>query len=498
MASTYRQWALLLHPDKCKLAGALEAFKKLAGARDAILSGEATAPATAAATAAPSAPTTPAPTRAPPPPTPPPTRPPPFWRRRAAGGSRTTEPRQRSLRKVGLIADAVWAELADQQKGRPLSKATSTLAREAALKKRTVWARSFRDSVWENHSTSTAERAAAAAVVEVASDFTRRLGLHFTAGDTLLPGRQQRRRSKLGVELGPAGSSSFRGSSDGAGFFELPPGHPLRVNTGQARPRFRFQLKCTSLPFKRFVDFADTQLLPAEAVFRRELHLPDATFYSAATREALRGSDYLVLLVVALPGFGRGVVGSHSHPDDLWKKLASTAVAHWAVLADGERDRPLYDHTGVFSAVARRRIGLDTAAEGTRGGGLQDPLLSLCRAWELEERLATDEWELEEDAALSPGARRLRYARYVLARTRPLQHASETGDLRAPEASKARISQLLGKKRGRNGSLSHHRGALLTRTARAGGDKGGRSREFLVKRARLAELHYADTPSAPH
>jgi hypothetical protein len=430
-SSAYKRLALVLHPDKCKLPGAEEAFKKVASARDAILSGLVDAS---------------------PPPRAPPAQaqaaPPPFWRRRAAGGERRSEPRQRSLRNVGLVADAAWAALANKLGGRKLSQADISECRTAALKMQRVWARRHKDSVSECLQTTPAERAAAAAVVEVAGRLVQRLDLRFCLGDTLLPERQLRRRSQLGVARGAAGKNCFRGGCDGTGHFALlEAGDPLREHAGRARPRFRFQLKCSSLNFSQLTDSADKVLLPAEAALRSDIHAPDANFSSSAARKALVESDYLVLLVVALPGFGRGVVGrGHTNPAQLWEDLLATAVPHWAVVADGALDRRLFDHTGVFSAVARRRVGLPAATEGVRGGRLQDPLLSMRRAWELRKRLATQEWEVEEDAAIHDlSARRLRYTGYVLARTLFL-HSVGDEDEDSAATSRVEVLRLLGKK----------------------------------------------------
>jgi hypothetical protein len=266
---------------------------------------------------------------------------------------------ERSMRKIGLVADSAWASLVDGL-GRLLLVTDVALARDACLRKSHVWARRHADAVSELLSTSPAERAGAAAVVQVAGLLARRLGLSFTVGDVLLPGKQKRRLSKLGVARGPAGCNAFRGSSDGAGFFTaLPPGHPLRLQSGKVQPRFRFQLKCSSLSHAKLVKYVDKELLPAESSLRREMDSPDATFSTPAVRKALQGADFLVMLVVTLPGFGRGVSGQgHADATDLAQRLLSKASAHWAILSDGATSRHLFDHTGVFTTVARRRLGM--------------------------------------------------------------------------------------------------------------------------------------------
>ena len=121
-------------------------------------------------------------------------------------------------------------------------------------------------------------------------------------------------------------------------------------------------------------------------------------------------------------------------------------------------------------------------------------MLSLCRAWELKQRIATDDWLVR--AAATPGNCLLAYAGYALARCRPLADTEGAETEGGAEDNKSRVEQLLGKKAGRRGSLAHHSGPTLKRTTRPGGDKAGRTREYVVKRARLAELHEADTPTA--
>jgi hypothetical protein len=469
--AAYRKRALLTHPDKCALQGATEAFQLLAGARDAIV-GETAGLLQAA-----------------------PQPQPPFWRRRR--GRSRLPPSERSMRRVGLIADAAWATLADNLKRVP-SSTDAEGASDTALKTATVWARRHRDGGYENLPTSKPERTAASAAVRLTGHLARHLGLSFDLGDTLLTGRQ-RRRSKLAVERGPPGRNSFRGSCDGGGHFAfLPQGHPLRALSGTARPRFRFELKCSSLPYNRLVEFIDKQLLPAQGALREELHATDAAFFSADVKQKLQKCDFVVLLVVALPGFKRGVAcKGRKAQKTLAETLFSKAVAHWAVVADGAVNRCLYDHTGAFSAVARRRLGLEPASNGTRGGQLLDPFLSVCRAWDLQRRLDGTDWEVEP--AAMPGDTKLAYARYAMARTRPLSFTyTADGEAGPAEASNGDVSLLLGKRHGRAGDLSHHSTAVKARkTERPGGNKAGRSQEYVVTRSRLSALHEADTPAAP-
>ena len=131
-----------------------------------------------------------------------------------------------------------------------------------------------------------------------------------------------------------------------------------------------------------------------------------------------------------------------------------------------------------------------------RGGALQDPLLSMCRAWDLAQRLKSREWELE--AAMRPGDALLAYSRYALAHVRQLVFEAKDGSGTPDRETNGRVERLLGKQVGRTGGLAHHRTVVESRkTSRPGGDKAGRSKEYVVKRARLSEVHEADTPAAP-
>jgi len=120
------------------------------------------------------------------------------------------------------------------------------------------------------------------------------------------------------------------------------------------------------LSYAKLVKYADQELLPAETALRGEMDSSDATFSSPAVKKALQSADFLVILVVTLPGFGRGVAGQgHADPTVLAQRLFSRAAAHWAIVSDGATNRQLFDHAGVFTAVARRRLGM--AGHNMRG-----------------------------------------------------------------------------------------------------------------------------------
>ena len=95
---------------------------------------------------------------------------------------------ERPMRKIGLIADSVWATLVDGLRRVPLRTDLES-ARNAALQKSQVWARRHADGTSELLTTSPAERAWQA---EAARFKAWRIA--WTSGLQCFP-RQQRRRS---------------------------------------------------------------------------------------------------------------------------------------------------------------------------------------------------------------------------------------------------------------------------------------------------------------